>query len=217
MIAVNEVDVAVWRWMIEHRSSGATAFFRALTTLCNPLTVVVITAVVGGGLLIARRRELTVRLVASVAGAWATATVLKLVVTRQRPPVAERLITVAEFSFPSGHATQSVALWSSLALVGLALAPPPVRRRLRWVAGAGAMVIAALVGLSRLYLGVHWLTDVVAGWAVGAAWCWGSWRGVDLVRKPSPARLPVGADHVAQPEDGAGVAGGQRGARETFD
>lgn len=182
MVAVNNIDLSVWRWMVEHRSGAATSFFTAVTALCNPLTVVLVTAIVGVALL-AVRRELTVRLVGCVAGAWVTATVVKLVVGRSRPPAADRLIVVAEYSFPSGHATQSIALWTSLAVISVVLATPQSRSLVRAAAGAAAFVVAVSVGVSRLYLGVHWLTDVVAGWIVGSAWCWAAWRGVDRLRR----------------------------------
>lgn len=74
-------------------------------------------------------------------------------------------------SFPSGHATQSLATWATLAAIGIALWP----RSKAPVAIVVACLVAA-IGWSRVYLGVHWTTDVVCGWAIAAAWIGGGSR-----------------------------------------
>jgi undecaprenyl-diphosphatase len=75
------------------------------------------------------------------------------------------LTTAASSSFPSGHATQSLGTFVALALVGAAFVG-----RARAAAVVLAVVLGAWVGWSRVYLGVHWATDVVAGWLIGAVW-----------------------------------------------
>ncbi len=85
---------------------------------------------------------------------------------RPRPPVAERLISVTGWSFPSGHATQSVAFWGMLVVV-LCGGRTRAVRTVGWVVAA---LVALAVGLSRIYLGVHWISDVTAGWLLGGAW-----------------------------------------------
>ncbi|MEA3003162.1 MAG: hypothetical protein QOH81_1950 [Sphingomonadales bacterium] len=87
----------------------------------------------------------------------------KQVFGRVRPDPAGRLDAVATMAFPSGHAANSMVAWLGLAL----LAAPP---RLRPAAVAAALALALLVGLSRLVLAVHWPSDVIGGWAFGAAW-----------------------------------------------
>ncbi|HEY1606222.1 MAG TPA: phosphatase PAP2 family protein [Allosphingosinicella sp.] len=87
----------------------------------------------------------------------------KDLIGRMRPDPAGRLDMVASFSFPSAHAANSMIAWLGLALI---VAPP----RLRPVAVAVALVLALLVGLTRLVLAVHWPSDVIGGWAFGAAW-----------------------------------------------
>lgn len=87
----------------------------------------------------------------------------KFAFDRVRPDPAGHGIAVHSMAFPSGHAANSMAVWLALAL----LAAPP---RLRVPAMLAALAISAVVGLSRLVLAVHWPTDVLGGWAFGAAW-----------------------------------------------
>lgn len=93
------------------------------------------------------------------------ATALKGLVGRARPDVPIRLLQETEPSFPSGHATNSTALFVSLAIVAaVVVLRRPLARALVLTAGFGASVV---IGLTRLELGVHWPSDVIAGWALG--------------------------------------------------
>lgn len=87
----------------------------------------------------------------------------KLAFDRVRPDPAGHGIAVHTMAFPSGHSANSMAVWLAIAL----LAAP---RRLRVPAAVAALALSGAVGLSRLVLGVHWPSDVVGGWAFGAAW-----------------------------------------------
>jgi undecaprenyl-diphosphatase len=91
----------------------------------------------------------------------------KATVGRERPPVEYRLVTETNESFPSGHALASAAI---LGVVLVVLLPfiTSTGARVAVVAGVGLFVLA--IGLSRLYLGVHWATDVIGGWVTGFAW-----------------------------------------------
>ncbi len=101
----------------------------------------------------------------AIAGAQLLTTGLKLGFERQRPFFADPLAVESSFSFPSGHATVSLAFYGALAVV-LARAYPAQRAIV--YAGAGALIV--LIGFSRLYLGVHYLSDVLAGFSAGMAW-----------------------------------------------
>ena len=102
----------------------------------------------------------------SLGGAMLISDWVKLLVSRPRPPV-EHLQAVTGSSFPSGHATQASAFWFSLVLLSRALeAPPKVTR----MAGALATLIVLAVAASRVYLGVHYPSDVVAGTLIGTCW-----------------------------------------------
>jgi undecaprenyl-diphosphatase len=104
--------------------------------------------------------------IVGVLGAIIIQTVDKALVSRPRPPVHE-LEHVSGTSFPSGHATDATAFYLALAIVLIAGSPA---RWVRLVTAATAPVIIAAVALSRVYLGVHYPTDVVAGIVLGAAW-----------------------------------------------
>jgi undecaprenyl-diphosphatase len=92
---------------------------------------------------------------------------VKVLTGRQRPPAALAVQHFAGLAFPSGHATQAAAVWGMLAAL---LANATSRGSIKVAIWAGALLVTALVGVSRLYLGAHWLTDVLGGWALGALW-----------------------------------------------
>jgi len=102
----------------------------------------------------------------SLGGAMLISALVKLLVSRPRPPV-EHLQAVTGPSFPSGHATQASAFWLSLVF---AMRAAGARPRLVRLAGAAAGVLVAAVAFSRVYLGVHYPSDVVAGVLLGAGW-----------------------------------------------
>src|SRR5690606_17887560 len=90
------------------------------------------------------------------------------------------LVEVQTWSFPSGHATSSAVVYLTL---GALLTRVQPRRRIKAYVLGVALALTLLVGLSRVYLGVHWPSDVLAGWALGAGWamlCWGAGRGLQL-------------------------------------
>ncbi len=160
------IDSEVWRWVVGHRTSGLDAVAEGLTHIASTDFVLPITVLVAAALVWARRARDAAFVAASAAGAYLITAILKEVVARPRPPVAERLVTENEFSFPSGHATQSIALYGAF-LVLLVASSGRGPRIAAWCAGA---LVALAVGWTRVYLGVHWLSDVVGGWMVGGAW-----------------------------------------------
>jgi len=164
---VRSTDAATLRWMAGHRSAALSSVFRTITAF-GDVTVVIPLVLLGAALLAWRRRgDLAVVLLASSAGTWVLVNSMKLAVQRPRPPEAVRLVAASGWSFPSGHAGQAAGAYFALAVL-FAMAVG----RTRWsavVVVVGAAV-ALLIGASRIYLGVHWLSDVVAGWAVAVAW-----------------------------------------------
>ena len=123
-------------------------------------------------LLIQRKRLSALLLVVGLAGGVALSEGLKALFERARPPAAYQAVETLNASFPSGHALLSTVFYLSVAVMMTRAFP---KRRLKaYVLGVG-MVFALMVGLTRVYLGAHWASDVLAGWSVGAAWAMALW------------------------------------------
>jgi membrane-associated phospholipid phosphatase len=161
-----ELDDDVAEWGSRHADSRSVDVLRTLTDLGG--TPVVAAALVATAVLAYRRvrgREPVLLLAAVGVGQLVLSNVLKLVVDRDRPAVLQ-LVEVSSSSFPSGHATAAAACWAAVAFVG----GHDASRRARAVLAAVAVVIAVAVAASRALLGVHWVTDIVAGLALGWGW-----------------------------------------------
>jgi undecaprenyl-diphosphatase len=163
---VGSGELEAMRNIADQRSAGLTAVARAVTWAGSafvlvPLAVVCCLVLVRAGL---RREACAVAL--SLAGAMLISDVVKLLVSRPRPPV-EHLQSVTGSSFPSGHATQASAFWFSLVLALRATRATPMLLR---AAGALALALVVAVALSRVYLGVHYPADVIAGVLLGTGW-----------------------------------------------
>jgi undecaprenyl-diphosphatase len=109
---------------------------------------------------------------ASVGGGIAFSTLFKQGFDRPRPDLVPHATEVYTASFPSGHAMMAAVTWLTLAAM---LARVQPTRPLKIYLFALAALITVLVGVSRIYLGVHWPTDVLAGWTAGAAWALACW------------------------------------------
>lgn len=123
-------------------------------------------------LLLIRRKVTGMFLLISVFGGWMVSNGLKLGVARPRPDLVPHLVAVHDLSFPSGHAMLSAVTYLTL---GLLLARMQTSRAARYYFVAIAVLLTLLIGISRVYLGVHFPTDVLGGWSAGAAWaclCW---------------------------------------------
>lgn len=112
-------------------------------------------------------RHLAIGLVVSLVAAFLASTVLKITIARQRPDIVEHAALTFTASFPSGHAFLSAATLLTIAsFVGLASRRTDIARFCMVM----AVIMTGLIGLSRIYLGVHWPTDVLGGWCLGIVW-----------------------------------------------
>lgn len=135
--------------------------------------VIVLAIVLGvSGLYYSGKTTAALFLAASVGGGSVLSTALKLVFDRSRPDLVVHLDQIYTSSFPSAHAMVSMVAWLTLALVFTRYVRSD---RLRKFLIASAVLLSLLIGFSRVYLGVHWPTDVIAGWLVGIAWACASW------------------------------------------
>jgi len=160
-------DVEFARWLHTHSSPALVRVFEVLTLGGNVIVLALLTS--AAVLLLLRRRAINdALLVASVAlGIEILNAVLKLVFHRPRPELA--FVHLDTYSFPSGHAAGSAAIYGVLAFV----LATRVRGAARVAVVAATVVFVALIGFSRLYLGAHYLSDVLAGLSLGAAWLFG--------------------------------------------
>jgi len=145
---------------------------RDLTALGSTSVLIFVVAAVIFYLLIAGRRAVALFVFAAVAGGQVVSSLLKLGIDRPRPDLVPHLAEVYTLSFPSGHAMLSAVTYLTL---GALLARMEASRALKIYVLAVAVIATLLVGISRVYLGVHWPSDVLAGWSAGAAWamlCW---------------------------------------------
>ncbi|MBX3593568.1 MAG: phosphatase PAP2 family protein [Sphingomonas sp.] len=151
------------------------------------LTLVVVLAV---GLLLAGRHFLTAALViaGTVTGSIAVG-LAKRIFGRERPALIDHLVEVGSASFPSGHSANSAIVYLTVALLGIQVVPDRPARIFLLAATIG---LVTAIGVSRVYVGVHWPSDVLAGWSFGTLWALAWWAGAGWLRLRLAARRRVG-------------------------
>jgi undecaprenyl-diphosphatase len=148
-----------------------------------------------GFLLYARRRAEALWLLGSIVGASALNTVFKLSLNRPRPELVPHLARVSNASFPSGHAMISAAIFLTVAaMLGETQKRASAKAYLMGLAG----VLVILIGCSRVYLGVHWPSDVMAGWCFGSVWALFAFATNRALRRRA-ARRKVFSEAPAEP------------------
>jgi undecaprenyl-diphosphatase len=161
-----DVDTSVAGWAAGHATGASTTLLRALTMLGSTPVVVGVSLVVA---VIEFRRipspSVWLFLTLAVGGDILVVNLIKAGVARARPAI-DPLASFSGTSFPSGHTAAAAACYAAIALVMSRGRTPRTRALLAGTAAA----IAVAVGMSRMLLGVHWFTDVVAGLAIGWAW-----------------------------------------------
>lgn len=158
-------DVSFARWLSDERSTIGTDLFRAITFVGSPAVAIAVAAIVC--VVLYRRGQLVEAafLPVVLGGAQLLNLILKLSFHRSRPEVA--FVQLDTYSFPSGHAMASTATYGALAYLAWGRLSS---RRSRVLLGVAVTSLVGLIGFSRLYLGVHYLSDVLAGIAGGAFW-----------------------------------------------
>lgn len=156
-----------------------------LTALGSHSVLTLIGVLAFGLCLMARRFDVLAMLAFSGIGATVINFSLKALFARPRPSIIEPLVDVHTYSYPSGHALMSFAVFLSFAAVTAELA---AGFRTRAYLVCGGLLIAGIVGLTRVYLGVHYPSDVLGGWAIGGAWALLCWIVAVLVNERRAAR-----------------------------
>jgi undecaprenyl-diphosphatase len=145
---------------------------RDVTSLGSTIVLGIITFAVVGYLFLARRSAVAWLMLSAVLGGVALNNLLKFAFARPRPDFVTHAARVFTTSFPSGHATLSAITYLT---VGALLARIHPSLAIRIYLMLVAVFLILLIGMSRIYLGVHYPTDVLGGWCVGAAWAMGCW------------------------------------------
>jgi len=184
-------DMALLDWMHAHATPAGYAFFNAITLLGSPVAMTVLALALA--LFLARHREwiLLGGWLAAFAGGGLLDEVLKLVIQRPRPPYAGAFLQHYSWSFPSGHAMGSLIGYGMLAYVIVVLWIHSRRGQIAVVLAAALLIVA--IGLSRLYLGVHYFSDVVGGYAAGLLWLSACISGVEVARRWRAGAPPAAA------------------------
>lgn len=163
--AASLLDARVVEAFANARTPTVTVFMNAVTSVGNAFAIILIVSCATLAFLFTKRhKSLALGLVLAVLGAKATEVLLKILIERDRPDTYA-LFHLDTYSFPSGHATATAALFGYLGLVLVDLYP---QWRLSITILAGVLIL--LVGVSRIYLGVHYPSDIIGGYLVGAVW-----------------------------------------------
>ena len=166
------------------RSPGRTAVMRALSAVGAGEVEIPLALLLSLRLSMIRRKAEAAGYAAATLSGWALYGVVKWAFHRRRPSVIARLSGAGWFSFPSGHATMAPLVFG----LGVLVWSAPWSRGTRVALLALAATFSLLIAFSRVYLGVHWPSDVLAGLLMGvgwaAMWVWW-WEGAELARRPA--------------------------------
>jgi undecaprenyl-diphosphatase len=156
---------------------------RDLTALGGVVVLTLMCLAIAGFLWLSRKRREVCLLAVATLGGVVIASILKVSFDRPRPDLVPHLSHVESSSFPSGHSMMSAIVYLTL---GTVAAEVVTTKRLKFYCLAVAITIVLLVGVSRVYLGVHYPTDVLAGWSAGLVWAIFCWSAMRLLRGSSP-------------------------------
>jgi membrane-associated phospholipid phosphatase len=212
------VDRPVSRWLAGHRDGWLTEVMRVITHAGDPGVLMVLAVAACAGVTWWKRSWLPIAVgVLGAGGIGLMVTAVKLVVGRSRPPLPFAAVTEDGYSFPSGHAAGiTVAVLLTAWMLTCWVTRSWNARVLAWTS---AVLLIGVVGFSRIYLGVHYLSDVAAGWVLGAVWAgtvalacgwWKAARGTDgntrdgkgrVMQTPAHAgpAAPLGGGHRDEP------------------
>ena len=165
--ALQEIDAITHEWARFTRTDGSTFFFTTLTIIGTPAGLGAIVLIVSGVLALRKRYRWAAYLIVTTTVGGLLNLQLKGFFARARPELAEALREAHGYSFPSGHAMGSAVCFGALAYLALRTIPH-WRYRAAAIAFAATMILA--ISASRIYLGVHWISDVGAGIVAGLIW-----------------------------------------------
>lgn len=166
-LEAQQLDAAASAWIVAMRSPALTQVMVDLSALGSVSVLTTVSVLILGVLHFAGNRARAIHFVIVGLGAAFIPPVLKAFFSRERPNLADRLVQVGDLSFPSGHAFGAASIYLFVAIWAWSWKLPASARL---ATSLCATLLIAAVGVSRIYLGVHYTTDVMAGVAAGAAW-----------------------------------------------
>ena len=176
---ITQLDSTLLDWMQAHHGPAADQIFRALSALGSPLVMITVAVGVAVFLVISKQRLMLEGWLLAVGGGLLLNNVVKNAIHRPRPHAAAGLYQ--GWSFPSGHAMGSLIVFGMLAYLLILLGPRNRRAQVAIVGCATLLILA--IGLSRLYLGAHYFSDVVGGYAAGMLWLSACISGLEVTRR----------------------------------
>ncbi|MFC0314441.1 phosphatase PAP2 family protein [Gordonia phosphorivorans] len=160
-------DTSTLDWVLSIRAEPWNSLWQLVTVFGDTLTLTLVTIGVFVLAWLGDRIDLAALIAVGGISGYVVMVLLKGAFGRSRPPVVDRLVEVGTLSFPSGHAMMSTVIFGLTAVIVYRLYP--------WVRGHPGILfvapgLALVIGVSRVYLGAHWASDVLAGWAIGVVW-----------------------------------------------
>jgi membrane-associated phospholipid phosphatase len=190
-------DGAAWLNRQLHDHDAIIAVLEAISFTGKPIFLLFAVGVPAAWVLHRGGHKLVVFLVVTSVGGGIIDTIVKVAVGRPRPVVDEPILTAFGQSFPSGHSMQAVVCYGALLLVFL----PLVEGRRRTAAVAATISVILLIGVSRLTLGVHYVSDVLGGYVLGAAWLTASVAAFEIWREDRGRRPTHPLEEGVEPEE----------------
>lgn len=190
-------DGAQWLNDRVHDNHLAIDLLQVVSFTGKPIFLVFSIGLPGTWVLLHGGRKLAAFLAVTCLGGGAVDTIVKVAVGRPRPDVDEPIASAVGNSFPSGHSMQAVVCYGALLLVLLPLVP----ERRRSLAIGGTLVLVLLIGVSRLCLGVHYVSDVLGGYALGLAWLMASVAAFEIWREERGRRPTHPLEEGVEPEE----------------
>ena len=191
---LHRIDSEVHQWARTAYTSGSTRFFTAMTVIGTPVGLGVVVLVIVALLAMRKRWRWAAYLVFTSGVGGLLNLQLKAYFARARPDLAEALRHTSGYSFPSGHAMGATVVFGALSYLAFRIIP-----QWRWRAAAVAFAVSMIVAIasSRIYLGVHWISDIAAGIAAGTLWivtttvAYEAFRRIRMIRALRARRAPA--------------------------
>lgn len=167
---IGSLDYNIPNWLFQIRSEELTSFAFQITALGSGIILTIVVICVVTALLFLKRIYSSLQLIIAALGAAAITHIAKIYFERPRPTTLSLISEVDGYSYPSGHSVSSAAIYFTIAFLVSQALTSRIQIALVWVF---ASALVAAIGLSRIYLGVHYFSDILAGSLIGVGWAFG--------------------------------------------